>query len=301
MNPEIEKELREWLRPMSPLTAFAKSIRNEGTAANPNPPQLFDFDFAELPTDIREKLEATKKEVEKIQGDLKTTEDRRKQAEDFARKQQSEASKAKGRLAAHNIPLDGPANPSGPVSADTKLQARVDRFVKDGLPEPQARAYAKMLDDEAKQQREDILKEFGPLVNQVGTLQASGALLEARSKFPDVFKVPALDKEITDAANYMLTQGNVPTFAAIQSLVQMAWGKAIMDDPTLLKDKKGADLNTQQHIPNMSSTIRTGGHTPPIENPNDPKAPVATQPETSAIMANVIAEMNKGIPSAKKK
>lgn len=302
MNTEIEKELREWLRPMSPLTAFAKSIRNEGAAADPNAPtsltQLFDKDWDELPTDLKERLGGIKTKITELETSAKTTEERRKQAEDFARKQQSEASKAKAKLAAHNIPLDG-APPSTVVSADAKLQARIDRFVKDGMPEPQAKAYAKMLDDEAKLQREEILREMGPMAQQVGHLQATSALLTARSQFPEVFAIPELDKEITDAANYMLSQGNVPDANAIKSLVQMSWGKAIMDDPTLLKEKKGADLNQHQEIPRMGRTINTGGRQQQVENPSDPKAPVTTQPETAQIMGNLIAELNRGLPKKK--
>lgn len=301
MITEIEKELREWLRPMSPLTAFAKSIRNEGAAVDPNAPKslsdMFDADWDELPTNLKEKLGGIKTKITELETSAKTTEQRRLQAEDFARKQQSDASKAKARLAAHNIPLDGAQSVA--VSGDAKFQARVDKFVKEGMAEPQAKAYAKMLDDEAKTQREEILKEIGPMAAQVGHLQATSALLEARSKFPEVFAIPALDKEITDAANYMLSQGNVPDANAIKSLVQMSWGKAIMDDPTLLKEKKGADLNQHDTIPRMSRTINTGGRQQQSDSVTDPKAPVATQPETSQIMGNLVAELRRGLPEKK--
>lgn len=297
----IKEELRAWLRPISPLTAFAKSLRGEGEAAKPDvtPAQVFDFDFDELPTDIKEKIVAAKKSFEDQTTKLTQTEQRRLQAEDFARKQQSDASKAKAKLASHNIPLDGPAQVQ-PNSEDAKFQARVDRLVKDGLAEPQAKAYAKMLADEAKQQEAELLQRFAPLVHNVGGLQAQAALQNAANAFPHVFAIPELAKEINEAATYMLQAGNVPTPAAVQNLVEMAWGKHVLTNPDALKDTNKGNLEMNQPVPNFRSTMSQGSHTPPTRKEGDaPQAPRATQPETMAIMASVNAELRRGLPTKK--
>lgn len=296
MITEIEKELREWLRPISPLTAFVKSIRCEGeTKTDPTPPPLFDFDFDDLPTDIKEKIVAAKKGYEDQNATLKQTEERRKAAEDFARKNQSEASKAKAVLQRHNLSIDGNATVVVP-SADAAFDARVARFVKDGLPEPQAKAYAKMFSDEAAELERSMLAKFTPLVHNVGALQANSALLLAQSQFPHVFSRPELAKEINDATGYMLSQGNVPNEAAIRSLVEMAWGKAVLADPTILTEQKKQELNA---IPNMKSTLANGlRNPPPSDDPTKPQPPKASA-ETMAVMASINQEFRRGMPVKK--
>lgn len=297
MITEIEKELREWLRPVSPLTAFVKSIRCEGeTVKTDTPAPLFDFDFDDLPTDIKEKIVAAKKTFEEQGATLKQTEERRKSAEEFARKNQSEASKAKAVLQRHNLSIDGHQGPVVPA-ADAAFDARVARFVKDGLPEPQAKAYAKMFSDEATQLEQQLLAKFTPLVQNVGALQTNSALVLAQAQYPHVFAKAELAKEINDAAGYMLSQGNVPNDAAIKSLVEMAWGKAVLADPTILTEKKGQELNTS--LPNLKSTLTNGLRTQTQTDPSKPQRPAVTQPETMAIMAQVNQELMRGMPVKK--
>lgn len=296
MIKTIEEELRSWLRPMSPLTAFAKSLKGEGeTAKDPNAPIPFDIDLDELPTDLKEKLTGLKKSYEDGFKKLNETEERRKAAEDFARKQQSEAGKAKAVLQRHNLSLDGDATKL-PPSADADFDAQVAKFLKDGLPEPQAKAYAKMFVDHGKTVEASVFGKLAPLAQQVGGLQANMALANARAIHPDVFKIPELNKEITEATGYMLQQGNVPTEAALQNLVEMAWGKHMLANPTANVNKENQEMN----LPKFGQTMSNGHHSPPPpDKDGKPQAPRATQPETMAIMAQVTAELNRGIPTKK--
>lgn len=288
----IEQELRDWLRPMSPLTAFAKSLRNEGGGNQDDPSKagkgeyidpFKDEDLSELPQDTRDKLEKLRKDHEATFKSNVELEQRRQQAEQFARTQQSEKDRALGVLRAHN--LDPAAKPAAKNLSDAKFQQLVEKFRADGLTkEGVAESYAKMFITAGDIQREEILREVaGPMAANLNNMQAQQHLLAAQSQFKDVFAVPELAKQIHDNLNALLTSGQPIQPNTIKHLASMAWGEYTLANPDVLK--KGKEKEVKQEIPQFGSALSGGGgHRNNLQQQQEGKGPQATQSETVSIV-----------------
>jgi len=303
----IQDELREWMRPVSPLTAFAKSIKNEGGVATDDPSKaakgeyvdpFVDFDFDELPKDQKERLEKIRNEHKATHDKNAELEDRRQKAEVFARGQQARADKLATVVQRHNLPADGNPAPTHTNSADAKVAAYEELFLKDGLPEVQAKAYAKMFAKANELERASLMRDLAPLAGSVGSIQAQQALDTGRSEFKQVFDIPELAKQITDNVAILVRQGDVVNEKTIEHLTSMAWGNYALHNP----DKVGkGKTDVNDDLPQLRSSLPSGGGH--VSRANEPTgdAPKATQPETLTIMNNINKFMNEGLPSATKK
>lgn len=303
MIDTIKEELRAWLRPVSPLTAFAKSILNEdksgvvddplkaGKAVNIVDP-LAGFDLDELPEDQRAKLLKLKEDFSKSLKDNTELEKRRKQAEEFARSQQGRADKASAVLSAHNIPIEGVRAPGQVNSADAKHTALVAKFTKDGLKPELAETYATMFASANALERESLMREMAPLVNAVGGLQAQNALTQAEHTFKHVFAIPEVAAQIRENVGVLVQQGNKVDEKTVEHITSMAWGAYTLRNPDALKGKK-EDVT---EIPQFKSGLSHGGHK---SNTNLPAntGPTATQPETISIISQLDKHMRQGLPS----
>lgn len=301
MMLELNEELREWLRPISPLTAFAKSLKNEGESGSPqtDPSKevkvdsdlLAGLDLDELPTDVKERITKLKDAYEDTFKKNTELEDRRKQSEEFGRKQQSEAMQAKAVIRAHN--LDGqPAVQQSPEQQ--AIQSRFERLKAGGMEDKAAMAYAKMLADEAKQQRDEILSSLGPLVGSVGSMQADRVLSDAKQGYQQVFANNELSQQIHQNVGNLVKSGTPVTKETVDHLVSMAWGSHILKNPDALKTQM-----QQQQIPNFGNNPFNGGggYVPPQQNGN--QGPQATQNETVTIMNAVTAELRREVDAKK--
>lgn len=307
LNPELEKELREWLRPVSALTAFAKSVRGEGATegkgADPNPDAskvadnpLKDVDLTELPTDVRTRIEEANLLIAKSQTEKQQLELKHQNTEKFAREQQSRADRAESIVKSHNLPVNGQQQQQ--VSTDplqSKIDAATNRFVAQGMDEKTAKVYGKMFAMEALEQEKEILGKLGGLVGTVGNMQADTHLSSAKSEFAGVFKIPELEKQIQDNVRNLVQNGRPVDKVTVDHLVSMAWGQYTLKNPDAMK----LNQQQQQQIPQFGSGIGSGVHlNNPNPNPNN-QTPTATQPETVQIMNAVVAEMNRGLPKKK--
>lgn len=297
----LEEELRAWLRPVSPLTAFAKSLKNEDdlskSAKGEYIDPLKDEDLSELPDSMKTKLEKLRKDHEESFKANKTLEERRLQSEEFARKQQSEASKAKALLKQHNL---DPAAPSKPNLADAKHAELVKRFEAEGLKPDLAETYAKLFGTANKLQREEIMQEVaGPLAANLNGLKAESAFLQIQGEFKQVFAIPELEQQIRGNVDTLLKQGQPVTKETISHLAKMAWGEFSLDPKNAdkLKDKD-KDLNLQ--LPRFGSAVSQGSH---VNNPRkgDDKGPQASQSETVSIIGNLNKLWNADMPKKGKK
>lgn len=296
---DLKNELREWMRKESPLTTYYKSLKCEGAdqsgasdadKAKVEQPAFSQEELDELPTDVKARLT-------KLLDDNKTTkataaelETKRQQTETFARSQQSRADRLEGVVKSHNLPIDGQS-----VVQQTPEQAainsRYERLKAGGMEDKAAMAYAKMLADEAKQQREEILSTLGPLVGSVGSMQADRVLSDAKNGYQQVFANVELSQQIHQNVENLKKAGTPVTKETVDHLVSMAWGSHILKNPEAMKQQ-------QTQIPQFGSTFSGGGHyTPPISQQN--QAPTATQPETVSIISALSAELNRGLPKRK--
>lgn len=306
----IKDELREWNRPVSPLTAFVKNLRNEGGGAQDDPskaatvvyvdPLGDDFDFDELPKDQQEKLRKLQTDHRAQFDKSLELETRRKAAEDFARTQQSRADKLAGVVQRHNLLADGPSTATQPNSADTKIASYEALFLKDGLEPVQAKAYAKMFASANAVERQSLMQELAPLVGNVGSIQAQQVLNSAKGDFKQVFDIPELDKQITDNIAVLVGQGNVVDEKTVQHLISMAWGNYTLHNPEALTKGKGKDNVITKEVPQFRTSLPAGGGHVSRANVPDDGAPQMTQPETATIMANIGKFMNADLPSSKK-
>lgn len=313
MIKTIEKELRDWLHPVSPLTAYAKTLRCETSASDDaasakgkvvgeDDDPFADLDLDELPADVRKSIEAAKKGLGVAKTAATEAETRRKKAEDFARTQQSEASRAKHLLKHHNISLDGTQQQQ--QTGTDPLEARIERIMRDHkLERGPAEQYAKMLAADAEQTKHEIMQQFGPLVGVVGDLQASGHVATARIEHSKYFAVPEISKMVEDNVAAMVKGGHPVSKESVDHLVKMAVGEIAITNPDLLGKTKTSTTEHQQvpqtqQIPRFGQTISTGAHVPQQKD-TDNNAPRATQPETAAIMTRINEQFRVGMPAKK--
>lgn len=299
------------MRPVSVLVAFAKSIRNEGEAVLPkddpnaqkSPADPFaGIDENDLPDELRSKFSAAKIAFKETSDRAIQAEQKQKQTEEFGRKQQSIAAKAVAKLRSHNLDSEDPVTPV-PSGENSKFQARYDRLIKGGMAEPQAKAYAKMLSDEAAATEREILDRMGPVAARVATLDASTFLSDTKREFPDVFKHAEIDKEVTDNINLMVQRGNPVNKDTVAHLTQMAWGKFILDPANAEKVNK---INSQgggnAEIPRFGSSFSTGVLNNDVSRGgNSNNGPTAKNPETLKIMSELNSYWKADMPKAKGK
>ncbi len=303
MIKTIQEELSDWLRPVSRLTALAKSLRNEGAgsgaaaakAVNIDDP-LAGFDLDEMPEDQRNRLLALKEKYEGTNKEKLALEAKFTKTEEFARSQQSLAAKARATLAAHNIPLEGARAPGQVNSEDTKIAEYAAKFEKDGLKPELAQTYAKMFVAGNAIERAELLKQMEPLVNAVGGLQAQQALQSAEGAFKHVFSVPEVAAQIRENVNVLVAQGNTVDSKTVEHVISMAWGAYTLRNPDALKGKEKED--EVNGIPQFKSSMTQGSHRSQTNTPAN-GAPVATQPETVSIISQLDKHLRQGLPSSK--
>lgn len=308
----IEQELRDWFRPVSPLTAFAKSVLNEqggGQADDPSKaskveyvdPLGADFDFSELPPDQQERLKKLQTEHRAQYDEKSKLEERRHKAEEFARNQQSRADRLEATVRKHNLPTDGSATPTDRVSADAKhLDILTQQLVKDGIKPEAAAGYAKMLSTAGELERQRIYAELSPLLGEVGSLRANAELASARANFGQVFAVPALSKQINDNVQVLIQQGKPVDEKTVTHLVSMAWGQYTLNNAEEAAKHMSA-YSKSTEVPSLGGrSVTNGGHRNDVGQNRNGNAPVATQPETTAIMANLDKFFAADLPSARK-
>lgn len=304
LNTELEKELREWLRPVSALTAFAKSIRGEGATegkgADPSDASkevvdpFKDIDISELPADQKEKFTKAQEAFKLSSAKITELETKRQTTEKFAREQQSRADRAEGIVKSHNLPINGQQQQQ--VSNDplqAKIDVRIKSLMADGMDEKNAGIYAKLFAKESDQQEREILARLGPLVGTVGNMQADTHLSVAKSEFAGVFKVPELAKQIQDNVANLVQNGRPVDKQTVDHLVSMAWGQYSLKNPDKMQQQQISQ------IPQFGSQITTGAH---VNNPNTNTAgdaPKATQHETVTIMNAIGAEFARDLPKKK--
>lgn len=315
LTPRLVEELRQWMRPMSSLTAFAKSLNNvEGggsqildpskTTQNPNDPNpqatvdhFEGIDLDELPDSVRERVEKARGEISSLQKSAVASEERRVQAEQFARRQQSEADKLRNVVQRHNLdPNASPHTPSNP--ADTKHAARVERLTKQGLKPEAAEVYAKMLGEESAAMEAEILGKLGPLAGSVGNIQANQALSEVESEKAAYFAIPEVAKAVRDNVDILIKQGSSVNKSTVEHLLTMGYGNHLM------QGGKPAGAQAQIQVPNLGGGGGMGGgggHVSQANQPTSNGAPVATQPETVSIINALNQHMKSGLVSQKGK
>lgn len=305
----IEQELRDWFRPVSPLTAFAKSVLNEqggGQADDPSKagrveyvdPLGADFDLSELPPDQQGKLKKLQSEHRAQYDEKAKLEERRQKAEEFARNQQSRADRYEALARRHNLSGDVTPPASDRVSADAKhLDTLTAQLIKDGIKPDAAAGYAKMLATSGELERQRIYSEMAPLLGEVSALRAHSELSAAKVRFSQVFAVPALAKQIDDNVQILVQQNKPLDEKTVTHLVSMAWGQYSLQNP----DEAAKLVKAQQELPALGGrTVTNGGHRNDVTVRGDGKAPVATQPETTAIMSNLDKFFAADLPSSRK-
>lgn len=297
----LKEELREWLRPVSPLTAFAKSLKNEDDPTKAAKGQFIDpmadEDLSELPTSVQEKLKKMKEDYEVSFKKNQELEERRIKAEEFARTQQSKADRASAVLRQHN--LDPATPPAKSNSADAKHDELVAKFVKDGLTPELAQTYAKMFASNNELQRKQLLEEVaGPLATNINSLKAQSALLQVQGEFKNVFAIPEIAQQIEANVTGLLNAGTQVTKETITHLTKMAWGEYTLDPKNANALKKEKDDITV--LPQFKSSVSNGGH---INNPRKEEGdgPKASQPETIKVVSELQKQWQSDMPKKGKK
>lgn len=295
INTELEQELRAWLRPVSPMTAFAKTLRNEGESASQASTQeqqaasdpYEGIDLDELPDNVRAAIQKSRGEFTTLQTQATEAAQKAQKAEHFARQQQSEKDRLAGIVKKHNLPEDGKQQQQG----DNRQANLAAKFEKDGLKPEAALAYAKMFIENNDMVRKEILEELTPLAASLGNMQADTLLASARAANAPVFAIPEINKMVTDNLAALVSQGSVVTKETIEHLTQMAYGSIAMNTPEKLKPV------APQGIPIFGQNLTTGNL--PNRSQQTQQGPIATQSETVAIIQNLQTHLRHGLPPKK--
>lgn len=289
----IKEELREFLRDESPLTAFARGCKNEGAgdaAASTGKENalaaLTEADLDELPESMREVIKKARGEFTTLQTTATETETRRVKAEKFAREQQSRADQLDGVVRKHNL---GDAPPS--VAVDPQEKEIFDRFIRDGLPEVQAKAYTKMFVGNNEIFRKSFLAELGPLASTVGSIQADQVLSATILEHSNLFAIPEVSKSVRDNVAILVQQGNPVTPETVKHLTSMAYGTYMMQPGAKPAVKQG-------EVPTFGSAMSNGSVVAPRKTSDG--SPIAREPETLGIISALNGFMRQGLPSKTK-
>lgn len=312
LTQDQKREMEEFMRPVSPLVSYAKSLRmeekKEGGSPGSGGPSADDaqkiidhfegIDIDELPENVRGAIAKARETITTTTAAAQTAETRRTQAEQFARKQQSDADRLRGVLQHHNLGNGSPTNQPPNLEGD-KLAARVQRFIDKGLKPEAAKVYAEMFQEESAIQEREILARVSPLAGAVGSVQAQQVLGEFETSHANLFAIPEVAKQVRDNVAVMVQQGNTVNSASVNHLLEMAFGAYAMKNPGEVSKLNSAAAA----VPNFSGGggMNTGGgHRSNANLPADGK-PVATQPETSTIIAAINAQMIRDLPTKAKK
>lgn len=316
------KELNSWLRPMSRMVQFAKSIRAEvtpaaaasgdanggdGTAVDP----LADIDLDDLPDNIRKSIETAKTAFVDQQKAAKDAESKRVETEKFARDQQARADKNQALLQRHNLTEgSGAAVDPDDITQNPVYKETLKVFVADGLKPEVAATYAKMFANANKIQRAQIMEEvtqtFGPLVGSVNNVNADRAFRSAKeSDTTGIFNIPEVDAEVRENMDLFVKNGRVLDEATVKNLAAMAFGNyasgQLAKGEPIVKTTQPLPTPTRGRVfPSLGT--QHGGNLPVIQNQQrEGDAPVAANAETAAAVAQTVAHFKKDLPSQVKK
>lgn len=272
----------------TPMVDFFRSLRMEATAQPPASSETvidpFDaIDFDELDDTLKANLQKIQAEFVKTQTAATELEGKRAAAENFAREQQARADRLQQQA--------GPKKESngGVVTFAAEME---EKLIADGLKPEQAKIYAKMFATSAEAHETRLLQKLGPLIGTVGDLQADTHLQAARRESPDVFGVDEINKAVTEGVQSLVTAGRAVIPETVQHLRDMAVGAYVVKHGKVpSKTPTTEPVNQQSSIRQVRSSTIGGGNGGFVASQNnngvDPNAPVATQPETASIMANL--------------
>lgn len=285
---------------MSPLTRFARSVRNEvvesKTPDHTEPADPFaGIDLDDLPEALRKNVQTAKDAFIEQQKNAQQLKQKEADAIKFARDQQSRADKAQELLKKHN--LDGTQSPSpNPNNLDSNpLYGQLCSDLEtQGLKPEVAKAYAKLFVTTGQATEKSVLdrvaKEFRPLVDDVASSKAESALSELiKEDSVGVFKDDSVLKEVQDNVKLLLSNGQAVDKETVKSLAAMAAGNAVMK---AAKEGKQPSFMVQQTTPISMGGQHTGGFavTRPAPRSGPPPSPNA---ETAAAVAAAKAALEK--------
>lgn len=258
------------------------------------------IDLDELPQNVRDAVTKAQSELGTLQKSVSETSAKLGETVNFARLQQSRADKLDAVVRKHALPVDANGVPTtqvnAPVGDEAQIKERADRFEKQGLKADAAMAYARMFHEESKVSREALLKEFSPLVANVGNLQANTALSAVESRNSTFFAIPDVKNFVYNAVSESVKNGRPVNEDTVSRLLEMGYGQFSMKNPDKI-------VKNGEQIPNLGGGNMNGGsvRNDPNRQGGDNKAPVAKEPETIAIMNKVTADWKKDLPSHNKK
>lgn len=301
VTPELKLELSRWLRPVSSMTAFAKSLKNEGPSDNQGSPQsqqqpqiddpYKDIDLDELPDNVRAAVEKSRGLLQSSKSEIDKAQEKLQKTENFARTVQSQRDKLDATLKRHNLSPDAPSN----QPSVSEQEAMEQQFLKDGLKPEAAKVYAKMFYENNKRVEQSILGKVMPLAESVGNLQADTVLSRHVSANPRIFAIPEVAKIVHENVKILADSGQVVSDAVVQNLTEMAFGKIAMTNPDALKGNQ----QQSQQVPNFNGTTMQSGVLANQQQQQQKQGPSTTQPETASIIANIATHLRQGLPTKK--
>lgn len=315
-------ELSEWLRPISHLAAFARSVRGEGetdenagtqqqqqqvTGAVSAPVDPFaDIDLDELPDETRLKVEAAQKQFALSQKAIKDAATEKETLLKQTREHQARADRNFETLRKHNL-VDTSGNPTvgkpGGLEDNPAYQEILQAFIADGIDPKIAAIQAKMHFRAGSVQQKHFYRGMAPLANDVVAIQAN-SILERMSQSDPAFSI----KEVGDAINTgianLVKSGTDVNEQVVTNVRNMVFGDYVTRNPDWqTKIVKSQNVPAQQ----PRESIRRGGgggigfSGAGVPVAGLPEGPTAANAETALAATATMEFMRKGLPKKGKK
>jgi hypothetical protein len=299
---ESEKDsLRRFMRVESPLTTYARSLRNDASqAADVEPNLLAGIDVDNLPDDLKAKLTEANNQYKTTVKTAKDTAEAKDKADKLAREHQARADRNFELLRKHNL-VDSTGKPSVEGVDDPKvasLQKLQDKIAKQMNVKPEvAGQYAQMMQIALEEQEASIMQKVGnglqSTFQTVSSLQSDRLLEGAMAQDKDgILQIDTVYKSVKENLDALISQGTTIIPDTINNLADMAYGQYIKG---LKPEEREKVLNPQTVTPSFST--RRGGavNAPVIPAHRGGNEPIAANAETAAAVAQTVALMSKGL------
>lgn len=311
---ESEKDsLRNFMRVESPLTSYARSLRNDASSqavesdvTKTGDDKTYDLlagaDVDNLPQDFLDKIKKAQADLEKFQKDTKEHTTEKDKLTKQARDNQARADRNYELLRKHNL-VDSQGNASTTSTTDANelaiLQNLEAKLVAKGFSPEVAKAQATVQYEAFKVFQPETLKQVGtalsPALSTIGNLNTLQLLGEAKQSetLAPYFAITEIDKEVNESLAIMAQNGSTVTSDTIERLVDMAYGKY---ERTQTPEKKKETREAIVNFNTKGTTVAGGGN-----NPNPPsfrvtgQVPVAANSDTATAMAATMERMTKGM------
>jgi hypothetical protein len=307
-TPEQLDELAAWLRPVSPLTSYAKTLKcnldsettteDSTTSGKVDEPSILKgIDMDTLPPEVRDALVARDTEYKLNLTQLNKIQTQNEHTVAELNRNKSRADKAEYKLKQHNLQGED-HRASEPNVATEVLSAFEAAYIEEGHSAAQAKVLAKTmaraLPIYERVIGNSVAQTVAPMAQAVGNMQANDALQRAVLEDSDGLLAgnPELYEAVKQGASFLSNSGQAVNADTIANLIDLNYGKLHRAGKIM---KQEQIITRNQGVGNLSTRMRGGDMPTPRGYQPSNGEPMAVNAETGAAVAATVAAMTRGL------